>query len=96
MPRAAPIEMPPDIALRLLDEVSRTRHLTTEETDLLERLICRGHKSAGVRIRWTATLDRKLAQAAHSKGAIQRFAEQQGITPMAAYSRLRIIRRGKA
>jgi len=85
-----------EFLLGLLTEVSRSRALAHHETDVLEAIVCRGHKSAGIRIRWTTTLDRKLMQASNSKGGIKRFALANGISEMAAYRRVHVLRKGKA
>lgn len=85
-----------DFLLGLLTEVGKHRALSDHETDYIEAIVCRGHKSAGIRIRWTATLDRKLMQASNSKGGISRFATANNIPAMAAYKRVAKLREGKA
>lgn len=91
-----------DICLRpermeaLLTEINRHRALTDDEADILEAIINRGHQSRNVRRRWTASMDRKLKQASHSKGGIRRFADRQGISDRAAYSRLHKIKAREA
>jgi len=85
-----------DFLLTLLTEVGKHRALADHETDVIEAIVCRGHKSAGIRIRWTATLDRKLLQASYSKGGITRFAETNNIPRQAAYDRLHKLRKAKA
>ncbi|MDT0507523.1 hypothetical protein [Novosphingobium sp. MMS21-SN21R] len=82
-----------DFLLTLLTEVGKHRALADHETDIIEAIVCRGHKSTGLRIRWTATLDRKLWQASHSKGGISRFADANKIPRQGAYDRLLKLRK---
>ncbi len=77
---------------KLLDEVSRYRALTEEESVMLEQIVCRGHQSAGIRMRWTDEHDRELLAAADCPGAIQLMADRIGTTRMAAYKRLQKLR----
>ena len=86
------ITIPAAMAFRLVDEVSRQRSLADDETDLLERLICRGHKTTGIRIQWTATLDQTLWHASQQQGGIGRFAMAHKITRRSAYCRLNKLR----
>lgn len=92
----AHIPVPVDLAFRLLDETSRHRALQDDETDLLEALITRGHKSTGIRIRWTPSLDRALWKVSYRKGAIRQFARDNGISENACYNRLVKLRKRKA
>ena len=43
----------PDKLEALLTEINRHRALTDEETDLLEAIITRGHRTTGIRFNWT-------------------------------------------
>lgn len=90
------IPVPADLAFRLLDELSRARALADDETDLLELIVSRGHQSRGIRVQWTPKLERALWRASHSKGAVRRFAQDQGITEMACYKRIAVLRERKA
>ncbi len=85
-----------DFMLAVLTEIGKHRALKDSETDIIEAIVCRGHKSKGIRVRWTATLDRKLMQASHSKGGITRFADTNEIPRQAAYDRLHKLRKAKA
>lgn len=82
----------PDKLESLLDEISRHRALTPEETDMLEALICRGHQSTGRNFRWKPADDRALMKASRKRGGIQQFADERGIARQGAYSRLSKIR----
>lgn len=92
----AHIPVPTDLAFRLLDEVSRKRALADDESDLLEQLVCRGHRSQGVRIIWTTKLDRALLRASFRNGTIRQFAADQGMSEMQAYKRLEKLRKKQA
>jgi hypothetical protein len=85
----------PDKVLDWLTEISRTRALKDEETDIIEAIVCRGHKSTGQRFRWTVRLDLALKRASLSRGGIKRFAEKHGMSQQAAYDRLNKIRKGE-
>ena len=84
----------PDLLLDWLTEISRNRALRDHETDVIEAIVCRGHKAQGVRFRWNARHDLALKRAAITKGGIRRFAERHGMSPQAAYDRLNKIRKG--
>lgn len=87
----------PDYLLALLNEIGRHRALADHETDIVEAIVCRGHRSSGIRIRWTSPMDRRLINAAKRRGGVRLFAEQNGMNPMAAHKRLEKLRReGKA
>lgn len=92
----AHIPVPTDLAFRLLDEVSRKRALADDESILLEQLVCRGHQSEGIRIKWTPKLERALVRASLRKGALQAFADANGMTYKAAHEHLRKVRARKA
>ncbi len=83
----------PDALGSLLDEVSRYRALTEDESLLLEQIVCRGHRAQRVRIRWTAKMDRQLKLAALSKGGIRRFARDNGLSENAVYQRIAWFKR---
>lgn len=86
----------PDKLEALLTEINRHRALTDEETDLLEAIITRGHKAAGVRFAWTPRVERELKRAYSRPSGIKQFAEKYGISRNAAYmhlSRLRNVKR---
>lgn len=85
----------PDRLLSLLDEIGRHRALSDEETDLIEAIVCRGHRTAGLRTRWTPKLDRALLRAASQRGGIRAFADKNQMSPMAAHRRLTKLRDGK-
>jgi hypothetical protein len=85
----------PDKVLDWLTEISRTRALKDEETDIIEAIVCRGHQSTGQRFRWNPRLDLALKRASLTKGGIKRFAEKHGMSPQAAYDRLNKIRKGE-
>lgn len=78
---------------KLLDEVSRYRALTEEESVMLEQIVCRGHQSTGVKQRWTPEMDRELLQAAQVNGGIARHAEKIGVRPMSCHMRLHKLRK---
>lgn len=82
-----------DFLFGLLDEVSRTRALADHETDILEAIVSRGHRSQGRNVQWNARLDVKLMTASASKGGIKRFAIAQGISEKSAYMRLHKLRK---
>lgn len=79
----------------LLDEVSRHRALTEEESLILERIVCRGHRRQSGRITWTPKLDQELLKCHNRPGAIRSFAERNGMTPRAAYVRIDKLRAKK-
>jgi len=91
-----PIPVLPSILMRLLDEIGKTRALHDEETDLVEILVSRGHRSTGLYVRWTPKMERDLQRASYRRGAIRIFAEKHGMTPDAAYTRLKKIKARKA
>jgi hypothetical protein len=78
----------PEKLLGLLTEIGRHRALTDEETDIVEAILEIEH----VPFRWNARLDGHLLTASHSVGGIARFARRHGITPMAAYSRIKRLK----
>jgi hypothetical protein len=86
----------PDLLLSLLDEIGRHRALADHETDLVEAIVCRGHRSRSLKQHWTARLDRKLLEAAKTKGGVKRFAAAHNLPPQAAYDRLYKLRKAKA
>ncbi len=90
----APICVHPDKLLDWLTEISRHRALQDHETDVIEAIVCRGHKAQGVRFKWNPHLDLALKRASITKGGIRRFAERHGISPQSAYDRLNKIRKG--
>ena len=91
-----PVPVMPALLMRLLDEIGRTRALQDEETDLIEILVNRGHRSTGGNFRWTPKLERELMRASYRRGAIRDFAEKHGMSGDAAYTRLKKIRARKA
>jgi len=90
------IPVPPTTLMRLLDDVGRTRALLDDETDLVERLVNRGHRGAGVRLKWTADLERELKRVSHRPHGVRTFAQRHGITEQAAYDKLSRLRGRKA
>jgi len=84
----------PEKMLSLLNEIGRHRALTDDETDIVEAIVCRGHRSTGVRQRWTPAKDAALLEAAKVDGGIKRYAEQIGVRPMSCHMRLNKIRKG--
>ena len=86
----------PDVLLALLTELGKHRALADHETDIIEAIVCRGHRSTGLRIRWAGAMDRRLVAAAKSRGGVRQFAERNGIPPKAAYDRLSKLRKAKA
>jgi hypothetical protein len=90
------IPIPVDLAFTLLDEASRRRVLSEDESLLLEQIVSRGHSAKGVQIKWTPALDRELWRASYRKGALKHFAESHSITPQAASNRLLRLREKKA
>lgn len=88
----------PDHIGSLLDEVSRHRALTEEESVALEMIVTRGHRSSGMRTRWTPDMDAALLEAAKVDGGIARHAQSIGVRPMSCHMRLHKLRRtlGKA
>lgn len=91
-----PIPVPPDTLMRLLDDVGRTRALHDDETDLVELIVTRGHRAAGVKLKWTPDLERELRRVSHRPSGIRSFASQHGITEQAAYDKLSRMRGRKA
>lgn len=90
---SVPFQVPADRLLAWLDEIGRHRALADEETDILEALVCRGHRSSGVRTRWTPDLDAGLLEAATVDGGIKRYADEIGVRPMSCHMRLHKIRK---
>lgn len=90
---SAPFQVPADRLLAWLDEIGRHRALADEETDILEALVCRGHRSTGVRQRWTPEMDAALLAAAQVDGGIARHAKEIGVRPMSCHMRLHKIRK---
>ena len=86
------IPVPTDLAFRLLDEVSRKRALADDESLLLEAIVTQGHQSQGIRFKWTPKLERALVRASLRKGALQAFADANGLTYKAAHEHLRKVR----
>lgn len=84
-----------EFVLGLLDEIGRTRALADHETDVIEAIVMCGHRSTGLRMKWTAVLDRRLLKAASTRGGIKAFATSQGLAQWAAYKRLQKLREGK-
>lgn len=85
----------PDFVLGLLNEIGRNRALSDSETDVVEAIVCRGHKSTQRNFRWTATADIELIQAAHTPGGIKGFADANGVSRKGAYDRLSKLRKAK-
>lgn len=85
----------PDFLLGLLNEIGRSRALADHETDVVEAIVMCGHRSTGMRVKWTAQLDRRLLKAAATRGGIKAFAQSQGMAQWAAYKRLQKLREGK-
>lgn len=90
------IPVPTDLAFTLLDEASRRRALSDEESLLLEQIVTRGHQTRGVRIQWTQALDRALWRASYRKGTIRQFAAAHNFSEQACYDRLLKLRKQKA
>lgn len=90
------IPIPTDLAFTLLDEASRRRALTDDESLLLEQIVTRGHQTRGIRITWTPKLERELWKASYRKGTIQSFADANGMSYKAAHEHLRKMRARKA
>lgn len=88
--------VPTDLLLGLLTEIGKNRALAGHETDIVEAIVCKGHRSAGIRVQWTSRLDRKLLSAAQTKGGIRLFAAKNNIPPQSAYDRLHKLRKAKA
>lgn len=84
-----------DLLLNLLTEIGKHRALADHETDLIEAIVCRGHRSSGNYHRWTPDMDRKLLKAANQRGGIKAFSERHGLAMWSAYSRLRKLREAK-
>lgn len=82
----------PEKMLSLLNEIGSHRALTDDETDILEAIVCRGHRSTGVRQRWTSDMDQALLTAAQVDGGIARHAKAIGVKPMSCYMRLNKLR----
>lgn len=87
--------IPTDLLLGLLTEIGKNRALADHETDIVEAIVCRGHRAAGIRVQWTRRLDRKLLAASETKGGIRTFAVTNNMTAKAAYQRLRKLRDGQ-
>ncbi|MEW9855918.1 hypothetical protein [Novosphingobium sp. M1R2S20] len=87
--------LPPEKMLSLLDEIGRHRALTDDETDIVEAIVCRGHRSTGIRTRWTPEMDEALLEAAKVDGGIARHAQKIGVRPMSCHMRLNKLRKGK-
>jgi len=62
---------------------------------VLEIIVMAGHRSTGLRIRWTPALDRRLIKAAAMRGGIKAFAQSQGLPHWSAYKRLQKLRESK-
>lgn len=92
----AAICLQPDKMLSLLNEIGRHRALTDDETDIVEAIVCRGHKSTGVKQRWTPDMDEALLEAAKVDGGIARHAQSIGVRPMSCHMRLNKIRKGRS
>jgi hypothetical protein len=75
--------------LSLLDEVGRSRALSSDESDLVEDIVTAERED----FRWSERLDQGLLRAALTSGGIARFARRHSITPSAAYNRLLRLRR---
>jgi len=90
-----PIPVMPALLMRLLDEIGRTRALHDEETDLVEILVNRGHRSQSVRFQWSPNLERELARASHRASGVRAFASQHGLSENACYKRLCLMRSRK-
>ena len=91
-----PIPVMPALLMRLLDEIGRTRALHDEETDLVEILVNRGHRTQRIRFQWCPKTERELMRASHRKGTIKLFAAKHGISEKACYCRLDKMRARKA
>lgn len=89
------IPVPASLAMRLLEEINRHRALHDDETDLLEILVTRGHRSANIRFQWSPKLERELARASHRASGVRDFAAKHQISENAAYKRLCVIRARK-
>lgn len=68
----------------LLTELSRHRHLTEEEADMLEAVV----QIDAEPFQWSARLERELLIAAASPGGIVRFARRHSINELAARQKL--------
>lgn len=90
------IPVPAPLAMRLLEEINRHRALHDDETDLLEILVTRGHRSTGIRLKWTPELERELKRVSHRPHGVRTFAARHGITEKAAYDKLARLRARKA
>jgi hypothetical protein len=95
-PQEALFCLAPSVLLSLLTELGKYRALADHETDIVEAIVCRGHRTTGLRVRWTKPLDRRLMTAANRRGGIQLFAKANSIPPKAAYDRLCKLRKAKA
>lgn len=82
-----------DKLLKWLDEIGRQRALAEDETDIVEAIVCRGHRSTGVRQRWTPEMDEALLLAAGVEGGIARHAALIGVRPMSCHMRLHKLRK---
>lgn len=80
----------PEFLLDLLTEVSRTRALADQETDMLEDIIAMQTEP----FRWNPRLDVQLIVASASPGGIARFARRHGIVNHdAVYQKLARLRK---
>ena len=86
----------PDKIEALLCEINRHRALTDEETDLLEAVITRGHRSSAIRFKWTPALERALLRAYSRPTGVRAFAERHGLTTQAAYDKIHKLRKAKS
>lgn len=91
--KASEIAVSPALVLALLEEVGRSRSLSREESELMERIVDRNHQSELRNVNWTPALDAELAIAKEMKGGIRQFALSHDMTPQAAYGRLNKIRK---
>ncbi len=83
----------PNTVLALFDEIGRHRALRDDETDIIEAIVCRGHLSGGIRIKWTPNLDRELKAVAITRGGVRTFAAKHGFGENAVRQRIAWIRR---
>lgn len=86
--KASEIAVSPALVLALLEEVGRTRRLSREESELMERIVDRNHQSELRNVNWTPALDAELGSAKAVKGGIRQFALSHKMSPQAAYGRL--------
>jgi hypothetical protein len=90
------IPVAPETLMRLLDDVGRTRALLDDETDLVELIVTRGHRGQGVKLKWTADIERELRRVSARPSGVRSFAARYGITEQAAYDKLSRLRGRKA